>query len=162
MTEQDARSLWNLRLHALETVPEAFGESAQEHQQTPVEKYAERLRSTANESAVIGAFEESALVGMIGLYRDQRAKRRHKGWIWGMFVEERYRGTGLGRALLEEAISTARNMLGLRCVLLSVTGSQESARRLYLSAGFRPYGIEPQALKVDDRYLDEEHMIMEI
>ena len=99
---------------------------------------------------------------MIGLYRDQRAKRRHKGWIWGMFVEERYRGTGLGRALLEEAISTARNMLGLRCVLLSVTGSQESARRLYLSAGFRPYGLEPQALKVDDRYLDEEHMIMEI
>lgn len=58
--------------------------------------------------------EPATLIGMIGLYRDQRAKRSHKAWIWGMFVAEWYRGTGAGRALLEEAIRAARSVPGLR------------------------------------------------
>jgi ribosomal protein S18 acetylase RimI-like enzyme len=67
-----------------------------------------------------------------------------------MYVAERCGGTGAGRALLEEAIRVARRMPGLRSVHLSVSVTQEAPRRLYSSAGFRPYGLEPQALGVGE------------
>jgi RimJ/RimL family protein N-acetyltransferase len=54
----------------------------------------------------------------------------------------------------------AATIPGLRCVHLSVAATQASARRLYSNAGFRSYGIEPEALMVGDRYIDEEHMIL--
>jgi hypothetical protein len=36
LTEQDVKPLWKLRLEALESVPEAFGESPEEHRQTSI------------------------------------------------------------------------------------------------------------------------------
>jgi len=36
------------------------------------------------------------------------------------------------------------------------------ARSLYRSLGFRSFGIEPRALKVDGSYVDQEHMVLEI
>jgi hypothetical protein len=37
-----------------------------------------------------------------------------------------------------------------------------AARALYRSFGFETYGTEPNALKVDDRYIDEDYMILRI
>jgi RimJ/RimL family protein N-acetyltransferase len=158
--EAEVEALWKLRLHALETQPEAFGESAEEHRQTSIESYASRLRSGGDENFVIGAFVDSELVGMVGFYRELRLKRRHRGGIWGMFVAPSNRSRGIGRALLDEALRRAATIPGLRCVHLSVAATQASARRLYSNAGFRSYGIEPEALMVGDRYIDEEHMIL--
>ncbi len=159
LTERDVEALWNLRLHALESVPEAFGESADEHRRMSIEAYAHRLRG-GDENFVIGAFAGSELVGMVGFYRELRLKRRHTGGIWGMFVAPSCRGQGVGAALIQEALTRARAIPGLRSVHLSVTANQASARRLYVSAGFRPYGTEAEALMVGDRYIDEEHMIL--
>lgn len=99
---------------------------------------------------------------MVGLYRDQRAKRRHRASIWGMFVAERFRGKGAGRAPIEAALQETGSMAGVRSVLLSVTAGQEAARRLYLSVGFRPYGTEPRALRVGRSFVDEEYMVLEL
>jgi RimJ/RimL family protein N-acetyltransferase len=160
LTEHDAESLWHFRLHALESEPAAFGEDPAEHRQSTVEQTAQRLNSGGDTNIVFGAFESGELIGMVGLYRLDRIKRSHKAGIWGMFVAEQHRGSGAGRRLLEAAIRAAKAMPGIRSVSLSVIVTNQAARRLYLSVGFRPYGLEPQSLKVGDEYYDEEHMLL--
>jgi hypothetical protein len=44
--------------------------------------------------------------------------------------------------------------------LISVVTVQAAALSLYRSLGFESYGRERRALKIGDRYLDEEHMIL--
>ena len=162
LTEHDAEAFWNIRQHALESIASAFGEAAEEHRETSIAQRAERLRQSSDEDFVLGAFVDSKLIGTIGFYRGRQLKRSHKGNIWGMFVVESHRGAGAGRALLQEAIRVARTIPGLRCILLSVSETQGAARRMYISAGFRPWGVEPGALKVGDDYFDEEYMILDL
>jgi ribosomal protein S18 acetylase RimI-like enzyme len=158
LTEADAQDLWNLRATALRTEPQAFGESLEEHLQTAVETTARRLRSGGSDSFVLGAISGSTLVGMVGFYREQRARRCHRGWIWGMYVAPDWRQRGVGRLLIDEAVRRAGAFSGVRRVLLSVSATQTAARRLYESVGFSAFGTEPEALQVDGRFIDEDHM----
>lgn len=54
-----------------------------------------------------------------------------------MYVEERFRGRGVARALLEELESVARG-LGYSVVRLDTGPRQPHARSLFSSAGYRP------------------------
>jgi ribosomal protein S18 acetylase RimI-like enzyme len=127
-----------------------------------VEEYASRLRSGTTGNFVFGAFEGQAMVGMTGFYREAAVKRRHKGWIWGVFVSPTARGKGVGRALPAKVIETAKALTGLRCILLTVSTTQQAAIKLYQDQGFCSFGTEPQALMVAERFIDEHHMILEL
>jgi ribosomal protein S18 acetylase RimI-like enzyme len=162
LTEKDAEALWRLRLHALETDLISFGESPEEHRKTTVEEYASRLSSGDTANFVFGAFEGEALVAMTGFYREAAMKRRHKGWVWGVFVSPSARGRGVGRALLAKVIETAKALPGIRCILLTVSTTQQAAIKLYQGLGFRSFGTEPHALMVGERSIDEHHMILEL
>ena len=73
-----------------------------------------------------------------------------------------YRRKAVARALIAAALEEARRRQGLRKVHLTVSLDQPVARKLYSSFGFRPYGVEPEALNVDGRYVDEELMFLDL
>jgi RimJ/RimL family protein N-acetyltransferase len=160
LTERDAESMCRLRLHALEPEPNSFRESPDEMRKTPVQMYAERLGTAAEDNFVLGAFEGAELIGMVGFYRDPSVKCRHKGWIWGMFVAQSERGKGTGFSLLSGALDRARKLAGLEQVRLTVATTQDAARKLYIRNGFRSFGTEPKALHVNGSFVDEDHMFL--
>jgi RimJ/RimL family protein N-acetyltransferase len=158
--ESDASLFRKLRLTALESEPGAFGESLEEHRQKTLEFVTARLSEESN--CTLGAFDGPDLIGIVGLHRQERIKRRHMADIWGVFVAPSHRGLGVARALVQNAIERARAMSGLRKVRLSVITTSPAARQLYASLGFRSWGIEPEALHVNGQYLDEEHMYLSL
>jgi ribosomal protein S18 acetylase RimI-like enzyme len=158
LTETDAVRWRDLRLRMLREHPDAFGTSYEEALASPLETYAQRLRDP--ERWTLGALEGEQLLGSVGLRREAGAKDRHKAMIWGMYTAPEARGRGIGKALLGEAIARARAMPGLEQIGLAVTTHNTAARNLYTSLGFQTYGLERHALKLGDRYLDEELMVL--
>ena len=160
LTEHDAEDWSALRLEALELEPYAFGASAVEHRAMPVEEIRTRLRSRSN--FVIGAFVDGQLVGTAGFVREQSEKTKHKGFIWGVYVSERWRAKGVGRMLLTELLQQAKTQSGLERITLNVATRQTAAVRLYSALGFESFGCERHALKVGDVYVDEEQMVLNL
>ncbi len=115
-TEQDAQTLWDLRMLALETDPWSFVESPEELRAISVEEFATRLRADHAENFIVGAFEQqiAARNGWLSIRRVP-IKRRHKGWIWGVFVTPAARGRGIARSLMADAINAPNPSPASRC-----------------------------------------------
>jgi ribosomal protein S18 acetylase RimI-like enzyme len=160
-TEQDAQVLWDLRMLALETDPWSFVDSPEELRAISVEEFATRLRADHAENFIVGAFERDNAVGMVGFYQEKPMKRRHKGWIWGVFVRPDVRSRGVARSLITDAITRAKTIDGLEMVLLTVSVDQPAPRKLYESLGFRSIGVEPKGIKIGAEHHDEEHLVLE-
>lgn len=160
LDENDAGAFHALRLQALRDHPDAFGGSVEEWERRPVESLATSFRDrwAAPDNFIVGAFDGEALVGTIGFYRHEGAKTRHKGTIWGVYLLPETRGSGLARRLLEDVIARARRLGDVEAVQLGVGIHNTAARMLYHRLGFTPWGVERHAIKLPDRYVDEEWM----
>ncbi len=162
LTAADAAAYWQLRLEGLERESLSFATTPEEHKKTTLQDAAERLSANPDEAFVMGVFRAGELVGMAGFYRYPGARVRHKGRIWGVYVSTNCRGQGLGRALLVALLERIRACPGVEQVTLTVVKGLVAARALYGSLGFEVYGMEPHALKVGDRYLDDEHLLLKL
>ena len=164
LTEADAGAFWNIRLRALRDDPESFGSSYEEILERGIAGATQSLRKrdTAPDDVTFGAFEGRTLVGIAGFRREEEVKKRHKGVIWGMYVPREMRGKGIGKALLQAAISYAKTLPQLEQINLSVVLTSREARQLFISLGFETYGLERHALKLRDRYFDHELMTLHL
>jgi RimJ/RimL family protein N-acetyltransferase len=97
------------------------------------------------------------MMGTAGFMQQAGAKRVHKAHLWGMYVRQLARGSGLARLLVDAVLAHAARHAEL--IQLSVVSDNLGAQRLYAAAGFTPYGVEQRSLKVDGRYLDEVLMV---
>jgi ribosomal protein S18 acetylase RimI-like enzyme len=156
LTADDAPRFRALRLEALQRCPHAFGGSYADEAGRTLDEVKARLAATA----VFGALVEGELCGLAGFAAPPLEKKRHKGTLWGVYVRPGVRREGLGSALIAAVIGHARE----RCEQLhtAVVLDNHPARTLYRKLGFTPYGIEPRALKVDGRYLDEELLVLRL
>jgi ribosomal protein S18 acetylase RimI-like enzyme len=149
----DAAAFRAIRLEGLQTNPEAFGSTYEAESTRPIEEF----ERTLARSHIVGAHVDGALAGVAGFYVLDGPKTRHRGNIWGVYVREAHRGTGIGRVLIEALLHHAR--IVVRQVHLTVVTNNASARSLYERLGFTVYGTEPRSLMVGDRFFDEHLMV---
>ena len=154
----DAARFHALRLRGLREAPTAFGSSYEEECDTPVTVVAERMAKNTD-GFILGAFEDSTLVGVVGVQRERHVKRAHKLVLWGMYVSGEARGRGLGRQLVDEALRLGFALPGVRQVILGVNASNVPALALYQAAGFTSFGLERACMIVEGELQDEVHMV---
>lgn len=155
----DAPDYRAVRIRALWEFPEAFTSSYQEDEKQPLEVWEARL--ARDNTLFWGAFDGGNLCGLVGLERETRAKNAHKGAVVGMYVSQEYFGTGMGKLLIDALIAEARR-IGVELLVLTVTEGNTVATNFYGAVGFRSFGIEPRAIKVDDRYYGKNHMYLDL
>lgn len=159
---EDAQLYQALRLDGLQRNPEAFGSTYERESKFSLETIIERLTPT-KDKFVLGAFgEQGTLVGLVAFMRENGMKTTHKGNVYGMYVAPETRGMGVGKALMLELISKARQCDGVEQINLMVISSNESAKKLYQSLGFDVYGVERNALKFNGAYFDEDLMALKL
>jgi len=92
----------------------------------------------------------SSIIGAYGLYPlDEQTCELRK-----MYLQKEYRGRGLGRMLLEDALSQARR-LGFRRIVLETASVLTEAIALYKSYGFVEYTPEHMSSRCDQAYMYE-------
>jgi ribosomal protein S18 acetylase RimI-like enzyme len=148
ITTDDLPAVQQLRREALATDPLAFTASTD----SPI--------ALSDDAAVFAAFDGGVPVGMVGVYRQKSDKQRHRGEIWGFFVQPAFRGRGLGRQLMEAVIAHARDWNGVVQVQLGVSHTAPAAKQLYENLGFKVWGLEPRALLWQGTAVDEYHFTL--
>jgi ribosomal protein S18 acetylase RimI-like enzyme len=161
LSGDDAAEFSRLRLEALEHEPQAFGASPDEHRAMALEAIGKRLGpGSAQQNFVLGAFLQDQLIGMAGFYQQEGLKAQHKGHVWGVYVTKAWRDKGVARRLLSDLIDHVRGRSEVEHLLLAVALGQNPAKRVYESFGFQVYGREPRAIKLADKYVDEDLMVL--
>ena len=153
LAAQDAEAFSFLRREVTAQNPVQMGLTYEEELTRPLHGFREQL-SFAEPNAVFGAFAATELVGTAAVaWPSRRPSLRHKVNLWGVFVSPRYRGQGIGRALVETAVAHAWAN-GVRRVNLTVFVPNDPAINLYESLGFEHCGMEPEAVLIGETYHD--------
>lgn len=157
LLDQDDWQSWkNLRLEALQNAPHTFGASIEEVNNLDKKDF----QTILSKNKIFGAFLNAQLIGCVGFYILNSVKTQHRGVLWGMYVTPEHRGKNIADGLLDAVICYAKSsieQLNLKCVT-----DNHSAVKLYQKHGFKIYGTEPRALKVDNKYYDEYLMVLEL
>jgi ribosomal protein S18 acetylase RimI-like enzyme len=159
LVEADASQFYHLRREALLDSPLSFAASPEDDFASS-EEAVRKLLTRDPEAVVFGAFAAELLVGTVGVYRARELKARHKAFLWGMFVHPQWRRRKLGEQLVRAAVGHARTLAGVTHIHLCVSEPATAARRLYESAGFRVWGVEPEAIRWQGRSVADCHMVL--
>ena len=159
LTPNHAESYRALMLEAYECHPDAFTSSLGERSILPLAWWQGRLAVQANANEIVfGALIQEQLMGAVGISFDTRAKASHKSTIFGMYIPAQFRRQGVGRRLIEEVLRYATTRPATRITQLTVSAGNTPALRLYESAGFIQFGIEPFAVRIGTEYVSKIHM----
>lgn len=150
----DAPAFREARLECLLLHPENFGTVWEVEKERPVGDF----RKMLEEHQFWGGFRDGTLDGIAGFYVMPRAKERHRGILYAMYVRESARGAGMAGALVQAVIDHARPLVDL--IWLKVAAENAPAKRLYARFGFEVYGLEKASLRIDDRDIDQEYQVL--
>jgi RimJ/RimL family protein N-acetyltransferase len=160
LTPDDAREWRTLRLQALQQHPTAYAESFEEASQRDLAWFRKQMPAADAANAIFGVFDRGRLAGSAGFAVQTFANLRHKGVMWGVYLEPGLRGRGVGDALVDHVIRYAREHVAVLHAAVAV--DNHAARTLYGRAGFTAFGLEPRALRVNGRDIDEELLAVEL
>ena len=129
---------------AREQVAALFRQLNPEREQLPLHE----LFESDNPLTMACCRVDQAIVGM-ALMCTYKVISGHKGWIEDVVVDEKMRGQGIGRKLVEKLLEVAREKQVLE-VLLFTANHRKAAMRLYEKLGFQPKGSHLYILKAID------------
>lgn len=98
----------------------------------------EKLLSDDRFNLFVAEDDDRTVMGMLTL-TSCPTLAGEKVWIEDVIVDKKFRGKGVGRALLRAAVDFARNELKAQAVYLTSNPSRVQARSLYRSEGFEEY-----------------------
>jgi RimJ/RimL family protein N-acetyltransferase len=152
----DAAALRELRLEALALHPEAFSADFAMTAAEGAEAWAERIAGyiSSSSGAICIALAGDSLVGMTGIGRGHWPKTFHIGTIWGVYVNQEWRGYHIADQLLKGCVDWVKSN-GVTVINLGVNLSNVPAIRCYSHCGFTIYGVEPRAIYHGGIYYDE-------
>lgn len=153
----EADAVARIRLEALADAPAAFAERLD----AALAQGGEDFSAELAQGAIWGVFDNARCVGMAGLDRHVGANVAHKATVWGVYVSPAARGSGAADALFE-AIEAHARKVGVEQLHLGVGEANGRARRFYARRGFEPYGLEREAVKMPDGYVDEVLMVLSL
>lgn len=105
-------------------------------------------------NAVLTALWNGVPCGNATLYIQPYRKLKHQ-CLFAIIVDEKYRGKGVGKRLIEELILLAKTQFNLELLHLEVYEGNP-AIRLYERLGFTRYGLHPRFVKESNgRYLNK-------
>ena len=114
-------------------------------------RYLRALKRYAD-AAVYVAEDSDTIVGRLSLARDPNPASRHVADL-GLMVAATHRRRGIGRALLEQAVTWARGA-DIRKLELHVFPWNEPAIVLYERFGFEREGLRREHYRRDGEYVD--------
>lgn len=148
------RGLW---LQGLTQEPAAFLLTVEEVAATPESALVAKLAS----GEVIGAFENSVLVGFVAFRRGYPMRLRHMADIGPLYVHPDARRKGLAQKLMQaaEAAAAAQGVLQLE---LCVDCENAGAQTLYEALGFKQIGMRPRSVIFDGTPRDDLLMLKQL
>jgi RimJ/RimL family protein N-acetyltransferase len=150
ISTEDWELLKAIRLEALSKSSEAFSSKYADAVQITEDEWKKQLTDANN--SVFLAFDGEQPVGMARLSGNQPELSKNAAMIASVYVGEKMRGKGVGRALIGNVIAHAKTVEGLSRLQLSVRPYQRAAVNLYQSLGFKKVGTEGQGSELEIIY----------
>lgn len=132
------KALRELRLRSLRVDPQAFGATLAEEERLEEARWIERAHRGATSPVSAQWVADDATDGLVG--SSVLAEVDGQVHVFAMWVDPRFRGTGLGGRLLDAALAWGGHAFPGRTYQLEVNPRQTAAVRLYESRGFRRTG----------------------
>jgi RimJ/RimL family protein N-acetyltransferase len=150
-----------IRLEALEKEPTAFAMTFEEEVVRGDDIWSTKLDPSDDLlNYKIFACDGDEVVGMAGIFQNEKTKLKHISNIFGVYLRDSYRGRGIGKAMLDILIKEAKKAPGVTKISLTVNTAQTPAVRSYEKAGFKNVGKVEKEMKVGNTYYDEYIMEM--
>ncbi len=121
-----------------------------------IEDAARLLISYAKYNAVLTAEYQGKPCGMANLYLQPYRKLAHQ-CLFSIIIQKDQRGKGIGKKLMQELISLAKDRFHLEILHLEVYEGNP-AKFLYEKLGFTEFGYQKHFIKEKDQYLGKHLM----
>ncbi|EDL65730.1 GNAT family N-acetyltransferase [Bacillus sp. SG-1] len=131
------------------SLPEEFDKTL-DHQRTRIQRILENKRET-----LIVAEKDEKVIGFIVFESPNRKRLSHTGSFETM-IHRDYRGIGIGKMLISELLTWARENPLIEKVSLGVFSTNKRAISLYKSMGFEEEGRKNKEIKIGEKeYADD-------
>lgn len=112
------------------------------------------LETENRKGRMFGAYVDGDLIANLDIARAQQPRRNHIATL-SMGVLKEFQRHGVGRALVEEALTWAESRGNIDKVALYLRSHNKPAWHLYEKLGFQEEGRKVKEWRVDGEYVDE-------